>query len=56
MDRQLTDNERELAKAARREYMREWRRKNRDKLKEKADRYWLRKAQEMKELAEAAGV
>lgn len=35
------------AKEARREYQREWRRKNPDKVKAAADRYWEKKAAEM---------
>lgn len=41
----------EAAKAARREYIREWNRKNPDKLREYRERYWTKKAQE----AENAG-
>jgi len=39
----LTDQAREL----RRQYKREWNRRNRDKVKAAQDRYWERKAQAM---------
>lgn len=44
----------ERAKQARREYMRQWRAKNPDKVKAIRERYWLRKAAEI-EAAERAG-
>ena len=37
----------ELKREARREYLREWRRKNPDKLKAAQERYWLKKAAEI---------
>lgn len=37
----------ELKREARREYQREWRKKNPDKLKAAQDRYWLKKAAEI---------
>lgn len=37
----------EQARAAQREYLREWRRKNPDKVRENNRRYWERKAQQM---------
>ena len=37
----------ELATAAKREYMKQWRKKNRDKQKANQERYWLKKAAEM---------
>lgn len=43
----LTD----AAREAQREYMREWRRKNPDRVREKNKRYWERKAAERKEQA-----
>lgn len=36
----------EQARAAQREYLREWRRKNPDKVRENNRRYWERKAQQ----------
>lgn len=36
----------EIAKGVQREYQREWRRKNPDKVREKNRRYWEKKAQE----------
>ena len=42
----------EAAKAARREYKREWNRKNRDKVKAAQARYWEKKAQEAAAAAE----
>lgn len=39
----------EQARAARREYLREWRQKHPDKVKEHAARYWERRAQQMEE-------
>lgn len=42
----------EAAKAARREYKRNWQRRNRDKVKAYQEKYWNRKAQEA---AQAAG-
>jgi len=48
MDKKLTDEQiQELAKELQREYMRLWRKKNRDKLKEYNERYWRKKALEM---------
>lgn len=38
----------EAAKEARRIYIREWQRKNKDKVKAAQMRYWEKKAQEMK--------
>lgn len=37
----------ELKREARREYQRQWRKKNPDKLKAAQDRYWMRKAAEI---------
>lgn len=37
----------ELAREAQREYHREWRRKNPDKIREKNARYWRRRAEKM---------
>jgi len=37
----------EQAKKARREYQRQWRAKNRDKVREANRRYWERKAEEL---------
>ena len=37
----------EAAKEARRAYLREWRRKNAEKVKESQTKYWERKAAEM---------
>ena len=39
----------ETAKAARREYYRRWRAENPDKVQATQQRYWLRKAAQMKE-------
>ncbi|UYZ34972.1 hypothetical protein OD350_22395 [Clostridium beijerinckii] len=38
----------EEAKKARSEYMRKWRRNNKDKVKAAQERYWSKKAQEIK--------
>lgn len=43
----MTEYELELIKKARREYKKEWRRKNPEKVKAANDRYWLKKAAEM---------
>ena len=43
----------EQAKAAQREYLREWRRRNPEKVRENNRRYWERKAEELER--EAAG-
>lgn len=37
----------EAAKEARRQYVREWQRKNKDKIRAAQERYWTRKAQEL---------
>lgn len=42
------------AKEARREYLREWRRKNPDKVKRTLERYWLKKAEEIRNAQAAA--
>ena len=36
------------ARLARREYMRQWRLKNKDKVKARQDRYWENKAKKLK--------
>ncbi len=43
----------ELAKKERREYYRQWRAKNKDKVREKNRRYWERKAAQKLERGEA---
>ena len=55
MDKKLTDKEiQELAKELQREYLREWRKKNPDKVKEYNQRYWRRRAlRELKEQQDA---
>lgn len=42
------------AKEARREYLREWRKKNPDKVKRTLERYWLKKAEEIRKAQAAA--
>lgn len=37
----------ELIKKAKNQYVREWRKKNRDKVKQYNDRYWEKKAEEL---------
>ena len=51
MDKKLTDEQiKELARELQREYLRLWRKKNRDKIKEYNERYWRRRAiRELKE-------
>lgn len=44
----------ELAREAQREYHKEWRRKNPDKVRAKNERYWRRRAERMKAEKEAA--
>lgn len=43
------------AKAARAAYMREWRRRNKDKLRSYGERYWERKAQKAAEADHGEG-
>ena len=43
----MQNNTEKMAIEARRAYQREWRRKNKDKVKANNLRYWLRKAQKM---------
>ncbi len=43
----------EKALAARREYKRQWAKKNPDKVKAQQERYWAKKAQKAEELAAA---
>lgn len=43
----------EMAKEARRQYSREWRRKNKDRIREINARYWRRRAERMAERKEA---
>lgn len=45
---ELTKEEKELILKTQREYKREWRRKNPDKVRESNNRYWLKKANERK--------
>ena len=55
MDKKLTDKEiQELARELQREYMRLWRKRNPEKIKEYNQRYWRKKALEM--LRENKGV
>lgn len=57
MDKKLTDEQiQELAKELQREYMRLWRKKNRDKLKEYNERYWKKKALEMVKESKKKGI
>lgn len=42
----------EKAREAQRAYMKEWRRKNRDKVRESNRRYWARKAEKMQQREE----
>ena len=53
--KKLTDEQlEELAREKQREYLREWRKKNPDKVKEYNQRYWRRRAlREVKEQQEA---
>lgn len=44
----------EAAKEARRKYVREWQRNNKDKVKAAQERYWTRKAQAAAEQATTA--
>lgn len=45
---ELTKEQREEINKERREYKREWRKKNPDKVKAANERYWLKKAAERK--------
>lgn len=45
----MTDKTKEEARAAYNAYRREWRRKNKDKDRAQRMRYWLKKAEKMKE-------
>jgi len=46
--KKLTDEQiKELAREKQREYLREWRKRNPDKIKEYNQRYWRKKALEM---------
>ena len=45
---ELTNEEKELVRKARREYKKEWRRKNPDKEREYNRCYWLKKANQKK--------
>ena len=57
MDKKLTDEQiQESAKELQREYMRLWRKKNRDKLKEYNERYWRKKALEMLKESKKKGI
>ncbi len=48
MDKKLTDEQiKELARELQRDYLRLWRKKNPDKIKEYNQRYWRKKALEM---------
>lgn len=49
-----TKTNRNDARAARNAYAREWRRKNPDKVKAAYERYWKKKAAEMKNVEELA--
>lgn len=44
--------EQNAIRKAKNEYMKSWRRKNPDKVKVNADRYWLKKSEELKNEAE----
>ncbi len=43
----------EAAKKARADYMREWRRRNPDKIRKQRERYWTRRAEKMEAAARA---
>ncbi|ADU23189.1 hypothetical protein [Ruminococcus albus] len=45
----MTKQEREQVKQVQREYYREWRARNKDRVKAANQRYWLKKAQEAKQ-------
>lgn len=51
-DIQLKTNE--AVKAAKREYMRQWRKANPDKVQAAQNRYWLRKGVELRNMKQAA--
>lgn len=42
----LTDEQKKAALEARRKYHRQWRRENKDKVRQYNDSYWFRKAQQ----------
>ena len=46
------EKQQEQIKKAKNEYMKSWRAKNPEKAKANADRYWLKKAEELKNNAE----
>ena len=47
----MTDNNAKEIKKARREYYREWRKNNPDRVAQIQERYWLKKAAEMRSAA-----
>ena len=49
---ELTELEKEEIKKAHREYKREWRKNNPDKVKAANERYWLKKAAEKRAIEE----
>jgi hypothetical protein len=49
MKESLSNREHDLAAQLRREYQREWRRRNREKVKEYNRSYWSRKAEAQRE-------
>lgn len=51
----MTKAERDAAREARNAYLREWRRKNPQRVRELRERYWLRKARKQKEVESRDG-
>ena len=43
----MTANQQELIRQAKNQYAREWRAKNKDRVKANNDRYWARKAEQL---------
>ena len=43
----MTEQEKKQAQKAKADYMRSWRRRNREKIKEYQNQYWLKKSREV---------
>ena len=49
----IDSNTKQKAQELKREYMRQWKSKNRDKVKQYQERYWERKAEQIQKESEA---
>lgn len=51
----MTNEQREQIRLARNKYLREWRRRNRDKVQAQQERYWMRKVEREEQTTKEGG-